>query len=158
MLLRRKKKAVRDDLTEAERHYGVGATLVPVLERHTHPPLDGIMPGPVVPIEDTFLAVDRKGNLICMVTVTPKGLWLGWDQCSVCFMPLTACKCHQGVTPGGGILHVYKLDGGVLPERAVRKHEPLPPSLALREPVVPIRRKKTPSETHVVVIRRRKKD
>ena len=91
----------------------------------------------------TFYAVDERDRLVHMVTMTDRGLAVAWDTCAQCTRTVRQCACRFGVAAPGAIRHIFQADGGYLPDPKDHSRTPLPPALALREPIVTFRRKKT---------------
>lgn len=147
-MLRRKTKPV----DETEARYGKGSVRVRA-DRGNADSYGFPLMGSNVPA-DTYYIV-REDALLQMVTETPRGLWIGWDTCSGCHRSVGHCACRGGVSVNNGVRHIYAKDGGVLPKLASEDRQPLPPRLALREPIIPLRRKNRPKvqgEKHTVIV------
>lgn len=79
--------------------------------------------------DTSFWRVDTKTNRpTAILTVTPDGVPLGWDNCGTCGMGLVACECAMGISLPNSIGYIFVSRGGVKPL-------PLPNSVVFKAPV-----------------------
>jgi hypothetical protein len=70
-------------------------------------------------VPDSSVYEVHGGKLHAIVTTTPRGLDLAWDNCGSCSMHIRTCKCEGGVSLPNSISYLFTKEGGVLPPRPV---------------------------------------
>lgn len=80
--------------------------------------------------ETSFWRVHTRSNKpVAIVTVTPSGLNLGWDECGNCAHGLLHCTCQLGISLPRSIEYIWVTSGGKKPlpqPNAVRFQQPVP--------------------------------
>lgn len=65
----------------------------------------------------------HNGKLHAIITTTPRGLKLAWDNCGACLQHIRVCKCSGGITLPTSIGYLYAKEGGALPPKPMFQAE-----------------------------------
>lgn len=138
----------------------VQGTPDPYLPGHVQVPVRKPVPGmPKVnySVPDTsFWRVNtRTKKPTSIVTITPDGVNLGWDECGACARSFMHCDCAGGVSLPRSIEHIFLKSGGTKPAlpHAVVFQPPVPP-----RPARGLKKLKRPVNQPKQLLRRKRED
>jgi hypothetical protein len=79
--------------------------------------------------DTSYWRVNTKTNRpTAILTMTPDGVSLGWDNCGTCGMGIAVCDCSMGISLPNSIGYIFVSRGGIKPL-------PLPNSVVFKAPL-----------------------
>lgn len=118
-----------------------GHILVPVRAKaHGMPKVNYTVP------DTSYWRVNKRTQKpVAVVTMTPDGVKLGWDQCGSCAQGLVNCTCQSGISLPHAIGYIFISRGGQKPlplPHAVRFQQPEAPA-APKHRLQPVKKRRT---------------